>query len=146
VFGAVVDAVGVAYDVTAAVVPLLPAGVSTVVKGRRLVAAAKALSRGTKLTGVMKTALRAQARRVFFKAYPLLAKAAKGLQIHHKIPLQYAHMFKNLDVNSINNLVGLNKKSHGIVSKAWAAFAKANPTPTAKQVADFSAEVMKLVK
>jgi RHS repeat-associated protein len=146
VFGAVIDGVGLAYDVTAMFVPILPGGASSIIKGKRLADAAKAIQNESKLTDVMKTALRSQARSKFFKANPGLRRSAKELEIHHIIPLEYAHLIKNLDVNNINNLVGLTKDKHEIVSSAWTTFRAANKNPSAEQVLKLVEQITKMVQ
>ena len=42
-----------------------------------------------------------------------------GLQVHHRIPLEWAHLFPNSDPNRISNLLGMIGTDHDLVTAAW---------------------------
>jgi hypothetical protein len=59
-----------------------------------------------------------------------------GLQIHHRIPLEYGHLFPNGNPNRVANLVGMEAADHSAVSTVWTQFrtSLAGATPTQAQV------------
>jgi hypothetical protein len=94
-----------------------------------------------KLDRDAKNALRAKAQDDFFGVFHPELKAvlrdAKGKQydIHHLIPLEYAHLFPELDINAAANLKALGKPVHGSINKIWNAFRKeAGDTASPEQV------------
>jgi hypothetical protein len=71
-----------------------------------------------------KTALRTWARRDYFQTYhPKLSKAlgdaVEDYEVHHVLPLEYAHLFPKLDINGKTNLIGLHADVHHSVNKLW---------------------------
>lgn len=60
------------------------------------------------------------------------------IEIHHRIPQMYigtGRLFPEAMRTSLSNLQGLPRKIHReVVSPAWTAFRKANPTPTRAEV------------
>ncbi|WP_309892372.1 hypothetical protein [Archangium sp.] len=85
-----------------------------------------------------KKLLRAEARKYYKELYPQLARAldklAKELPIHHRRPLQYAHLFPADDINAAENLATLRKYVHDQISFLWGRFRMAQPDPTADEV------------
>src|SRR5262249_23618110 len=90
--------------------------------------------------------LRPQARSAHSKVYGALhnegerlaAKAGETLlQIHHRIPLEYRHLFES-DPNRLSNLIGLHKNVHAEVSGLWTAFRNAHENPTRAEVLEFA--------
>jgi hypothetical protein len=74
-----------------------------------------------KLRQYEKAAYRAEARQIFKKA----AGGAYGdIEIHHRIPLEWAHLFPDADPNRLANLVGLDASTtvHDQIDRAWLDF------------------------
>lgn len=77
----------------------------------------------------MKDALRALARRIMARTNPAYVRAvaaaphgAKSIPVHHKIPLEWAHLMgKDFNPNAAENLVALTKGNHDKISKEWEA-------------------------
>jgi hypothetical protein len=74
-----------------------------------------------------KEALRAQGRRAIMKASPMFSKVAakmgKALEVHHIIPLEWAHLMgKDFNPNVIDNLVGVKDVIHYKITKKWLNF------------------------
>lgn len=72
------------------------------------------------------------ARQDYFKLhYPEFAKllgnnGISAYQVHHLIPMEYAHLFRRLDINSKANLAGVHRNVHHSISKVWASIFGAN--------------------
>lgn len=79
---------------------------------------------GPPLNTGAKTALRSQARDIYAQAYGIAAKQM-GAQVHHSMPLQWAHLFRNANPNRVANLWALLDDPHIIANNAWAEFARA---------------------
>jgi RHS repeat-associated protein len=95
------------------------------------------------LTTTEKDTLRAAARRMWEKRNGIAAGDLNPkLQVHHKVPLEWAHRFK-LDPNRLSNLVGVTEQTHRRISSEWATFRKTlnGATPTQRQIIDFMREV-----
>ena len=45
-----------------------------------------------------------------------------GLDVHHRIPLEWSHLFPNSNPNRISNLVGMTPATHRQVTNAWNAW------------------------
>ncbi|HEY0093682.1 MAG TPA: hypothetical protein VGB96_05130, partial [Archangium sp.] len=82
--------------------------------------------------------LRKDAREYYKDLYPQLARVlddlAAKLPIHHRRPLQYAHLFPADDINAAENLAVLQKYVHQEINSLWGHFRKARPNPTADEV------------
>jgi hypothetical protein len=99
-------------------------------------------SLAVKLDDKARNALRAKAKEDFYEVFhPELAgvmRNSKGMikyDIHHLIPLEYAHLFPRLDINAAANLKALGKPAHECVNKAWNLFRKeAGDTASPEQV------------
>jgi hypothetical protein len=83
----------------------------------------------TPLTRDEKKELREQARASFRQLHPELAEAMKlgkrGLyEIHHRRPLEYAHLLLGEDINARNNLVAVAQPVHYRINGLWAKFRK----------------------
>jgi len=85
-----------------------------------------------------KKLLREDARKYYKELYPQLARVlddlAQKLPIHHRRPLQYAHLFPADNINAAENLATLLKYVHDEISFLWGRFRKARPNPTADEV------------
>jgi hypothetical protein len=90
------------------------------------------------LNGDLKGALRREARKYYAELYPQFAEAldelGKELPIHHRRPLQYAHLFPADDINAGENLAMLRRYIHGDLNFLWERFRQARPNPTADEV------------
>ncbi|WP_395842233.1 hypothetical protein [Archangium violaceum] len=86
----------------------------------------------------LKGKLREEARKYYAELYPqfaeLLEKEGKELPIHHRRPLQYAHLFPDENINAGENLAMLQKYVHEEINLLWGKFRKARPNPTADDV------------
>jgi hypothetical protein len=85
-----------------------------------------------------KKLLRDEAREYYKELYPQFLKVLKDsgskLPIHHRRPLQYAHLFPADDINAADNLAMLQKYVHQEINSLWGRFRKARPNPTADEV------------
>ncbi|HYO67508.1 MAG TPA: hypothetical protein VEU33_15640 [Archangium sp.] len=99
-----------------------------------------------KLDKKAKDALRAKAKDDFYDVlHPELAAVLRGprgeqYDVHHLIPLEYAHLFPELDINAAANLKALGKPAHEGINKMWNLFRikagdTANPEEVKKMVA-----------
>jgi RHS repeat-associated protein len=56
-----------------------------------------------------------------------------GLQIHHRIPLEWSHLLPNAHPNRLSNLVGIRAARHEEVNESWrqwkSSFGDREPTP-----------------
>ncbi|HEX7089442.1 MAG TPA: HNH endonuclease signature motif containing protein [Longimicrobiales bacterium] len=90
-------------------------------------------------------ALRSDARKVFFAAYPRLR--GKKIQVHHRIPLEWhRRLFPGVDPNRLSNLQGLTSVEHQRkATDLWTAFRNAyrrkGKQPTRADVLRFAALV-----
>jgi hypothetical protein len=68
-------------------------------------------------------ALRGQAKRLFgrFGRYPA---SGRGLDVHHRIPLEWRHLFSRVDPNGLSNLVGVPTSVHNEITEDWRFFKK----------------------
>jgi len=86
----------------------------------------------------LKETLREQARKYYKELYPQFARVlddlADKLPIHHRRPLQYAHLFPADDINAAGNLAMLQNYVHQEINFLWGQFRKARPNPTADEV------------
>jgi hypothetical protein len=101
-----------------------------------------------KLDTTKKDALRAKAQDDFYGVFhPELKEVlrnVKGRQydIHHLIPLEYAHLFPELDINAAANLRAMGTPVHKQINKVWTSFRTAlgnDATPQqVQQMADIT--------
>jgi len=90
-------------------------------------------------------------RNVYFDAFARMTKfIGKGkIEIHHRIPQMYIgakKLFPESMRMSLSNLQGLPTHIHrSVVSPAWAAFRKANPNPTAREVMKMAQKIDKMI-
>jgi RHS repeat-associated protein len=84
------------------------------------------------LSAMEKDQYRAQARDIWQQA---TGKRAwwDGKVVHHRVPLEWAHLFPRVDPNRLANLVAMFPENHQLVNDAWTAFRVAHrvtpPTP-----------------
>jgi hypothetical protein len=93
-----------------------------------------------------KKALRAKAKGDFYDVFhPELHKVLRDgegnqYDIHHLLPLEYAHLFPELDINAAANLKALGKPAHESINKMWNAFrTEAGKTAAPEQVKEMVA-------
>ncbi|KFA87621.1 hypothetical protein [Archangium violaceum] len=94
-----------------------------------------------------KDALRARAKDDFYDVFhPELNKLLRDADghrydVHHLVPLEYAHLFPELDINAAANLKALGKPAHEGINKMWNVFrmkvggSTASPEQVKKMVA-----------
>jgi hypothetical protein len=77
-------------------------------------------------------------RRIVERAHRIAARTGVNpLEVHHRIPLEYRHLF-DADPNRLSNLIGLHKDVHAEISGLWTSFRLANPNATRAQILDFA--------
>ncbi|PTL78165.1 hypothetical protein, partial [Vitiosangium sp. GDMCC 1.1324] len=90
------------------------------------------------LSDTQKIALRKEARKHYAELYPQFAKSLDELReelpIHHRRPLQYAHLFPDENVNSGKNLAMTQQRIHKEINVLWERFRKSRPGPTPDEV------------
>ena len=98
-----------------------------------------------KLSESARNAFRKEARGIFYRAYPRLAE--QGLEVHHRIPLEWAHLFPEANPNRLSNLVGLDPLIHDRIDLRWNSFRtyynRLGMSPTAKEIMGFAAGIDK---
>ncbi len=86
----------------------------------------------------LKNELRAEAREYYAELYPQFAKIldeqGTKFPIHHRRPLQYAHLFPDENINAGENLAILQEYTHKEINFLWVRFRSARPNPTADEV------------
>ncbi|HEX5749045.1 MAG TPA: hypothetical protein VFZ09_22580 [Archangium sp.] len=98
----------------------------------------------TKLDEEARKLLRRQANTDFYKLRPELAKtlvdaAGSKYPVHHRIPLEHAHRFPEMNINGSANLNALHSTVHERVNNVWTAFRPASSKASGgevRQVAD----------
>ncbi|MFE8604345.1 hypothetical protein [Archangium violaceum] len=55
----------------------------------------------------------------------LLDERGKPYPVHHRIPLEYAHLFERLNINARENLWGVHEAVHKKLNNIWTAFRRA---------------------
>jgi len=90
------------------------------------------------LTQRAKKLLRERAREAYKLYHPEFAAALnrKGmlLPVHHRCPLEYAHLFPEYDINASGNLVMITQKVHQRIDALWTKFRRARPHATSREV------------
>lgn len=92
----------------------------------------------TPLNKEAKEKLRASARTAYKRAHPefakLLDELGHDLPIHHRRPLEHAHLFPADDVNAPEYLVMVQQHVHKRLNSLWNRFRQARPQATAQDV------------
>ena len=91
------------------------------------------------LSPLLKQSLRGEARQIFDVINPGI-RAGLDLQIHHRIPLEWAHLFPYANPNRAANLIGVPAPVHQQITSQWSLFKKtlAGRIPTASEVQSFA--------
>ncbi|WNG54324.1 hypothetical protein F0U59_05660 [Archangium gephyra] len=93
----------------------------------------------TKLDEEARKLLRRQANKDFYKLRPDLAKtlvdaAGSKYPVHHRIPLEHAHRFPEMNINGSANLKALHSTVHERVNNVWTAFRPAGSKASGGEV------------
>jgi hypothetical protein len=59
---------------------------------------------------------------------------AEKWPVHHRRPLQYAHLFPDENINASVNLAVVEVSTHRRINVLWDRFRRARPQPTADEV------------
>ncbi|MBZ4422179.1 hypothetical protein [Myxococcus sp. RHSTA-1-4] len=90
------------------------------------------------LTPDEKDIIRAKARRYYKALHPRLAPVMDSLPaqwpVHHRRPLQYAHLLPAEDINAASNLAMVEYPIHSRINMLWDKFSRARPAPSADDV------------
>ncbi|HEV2148441.1 MAG TPA: HNH endonuclease signature motif containing protein, partial [Longimicrobiaceae bacterium] len=74
-----------------------------------------------RLRGRERDRLRSAARAAYFQAYP--RQRGRAVEVHHRVPLEWSHLFPGADPNRLSNLQGLSSRDHlRKASDLWTAF------------------------
>jgi hypothetical protein len=101
----------------------------------------------TKLDSDASRDLRQMAHKDFYEklhtdlANLLIDEKGRSYPVHHRIPLEYAHLFERLNINSRENLWGVHKLVHERVNVVWTAFRRAKNNATEEDVRKVAAIV-----
>ncbi|TWT45026.1 tRNA(Glu)-specific nuclease WapA precursor [Phycisphaerae bacterium RAS1] len=71
-----------------------------------------------KLTQPERDVLRTEGRAIW-EAHAKIRAQQQGLEVHHRIPLEYAHLFPSVNPNRLTNLVGVPAVPHSDITQAW---------------------------
>lgn len=94
----------------------------------------------TPLTKAQKNALYKETRAVYAVANP--GRLTPGLEVHHRIPLEWAHLFPDADPNRLSNLAAVPKAVHTEITSRWNSWnASLGHPPTAADVMAFAAQI-----
>jgi hypothetical protein len=85
--------------------------------GGKAVSGTALLARGA-LSRTSKNLLRIAATDIW-RARMGRSAAEMGLEVHHRIPLEWAHLTPNLDPNRTANLIGVPAAEHWLITAAW---------------------------
>ncbi|MCY1073098.1 hypothetical protein [Archangium lansingense] len=102
---------------------------------------------GAKLDDYASGELRKMAHNDFYgKFHADLAKLLldeRGMfyPVHHRIPLEYTHLFQRLNINARENLWGVHDLVHRKINKVWTVFRRAKGKATAEDVRKVAAIV-----
>ncbi len=105
------------------------------------------LPAGKLITKPLKASTKLIYRRAALDIWDSLSKVSRAAgQVHHRIPLEWAHLFPNMNPNRISNLKLVPRDIHeGVdgVSAAWTNFRNSlgGRTPTAQEVLDKATEI-----
>jgi RHS repeat-associated protein len=97
------------------------------------------LGGGRRLTGKESESLRGQARRIW-EAQVGTRASVSGLEVHHRIPLEWSHLFPDAYPNRVANLVGAPNAIHTNISIQWAQFKAAKSISGVEITASIVAE------
>ncbi|MBK1699391.1 eCIS core domain-containing protein [Thiococcus pfennigii] len=87
--------------------------------------------------------MRQEARDYYHSVYP----GRSVLDVHHRIPLEWAFLFPSSNPNRLQNLIGLSQDVHNAISAKWTEFAanyrQLRRSPTAAEVQAMAVEIDK---
>lgn len=90
------------------------------------------LSRGEKET--LREAARRQYKKLRPDLKPIMNARPHEHPVHHRRPLEYAHLFPEEDINAAENLVMLRRSAHERINALWSRFRQARSDVTARDV------------
>ena len=93
----------------------------------------------TPLSTSEKNELRRAARQQFERLHPQLHEAMARVgayEVHHRRPLEYAHLFPDMDINTAANLKAAGREVHQHIGRIWTEFRNIRGSPTADEVDD----------
>jgi hypothetical protein len=112
----------------------------------------------TKLSRTESDSFRQQATKTIWPRVNGRTAGSLDLDVHHRIPLEWSHLFSNANPNRVANLIGLPGRSsnirlpgiqdpskmksvHDVVNEEWSIFKKLTPNPTASDVMKKALEI-----
>ena len=145
------DIPALVVDGATVIIPIVPGFAGAVKTPARIGKTVKAFDKvadtikaGDKLGIIAKAFLRREAREFLLENSTDFMKAVKAgqkLEVHHIIPLEWAHLMgEGFDPNTLANLAGVPKDIHQVISSIWTAFRK-KYKDTIPQVKDIIAQV-----
>jgi len=94
----------------------------------------------TRLDIQAKKRLRDSAREYYKALHPelrqLMEEQGAAFPIHHRRPLDYAHLFPAEDINAADNLAMVTQSVHGHINRVWTRFKQLRPDPTTTEVSE----------
>jgi hypothetical protein len=72
--------------------------------------------------GYLRTAMHGRYQAVRAAEVAAFEAASRAYQVHHRLPLEYGHLFPGFDVNTASNLIGLDLTVHRGVNAVWTRF------------------------
>mgnify|MGYP001791919104 CR=1 FL=1 len=100
----------------------------------------ESLRQGEKLSDSQTKALRKQGRTIWAKQTGSRASSA-GLDVHHRIPLEWSHMFPDSYPNRLSNLRGVPRRVHEDITTDWAKFKRTTRNVTPEKIAKFAESI-----
>ena len=111
-------------------------GIDTTVNGERV----RRIS-GQITDPSLKGALREEARAIYDVVNPGRRKA-EALDLHHRVPLEWSHLFPDADPNRLSNLVGLHEPLHNAITGRWNSWrASLGRSPSEAEVMKFARQI-----
>jgi hypothetical protein len=90
-----------------------------------------------------KKSIREAARRYYKKLHPeleaLMDEFPMRYPVHHRRPVEYAHLFPDEDINAAENLMLAQKPVHERINALWSKFRAAREGATAREVEEVAA-------
>ena len=74
------------------------------------------------IQGPLKTAAKQKFRKGARYLFEAAGKAIDGKFVHHKIPLEWAHLFPDRNPNAKENLIAIGSELHDEVGRTWTQF------------------------
>lgn len=109
--------------------------------GGKAVSGTALLARGA-LSSTCKSLLRVAAANIW-RARMGRSAAEMGLEVHHRIPLEWSHLTPNLDPNRAANFIGVPATEHWLIAAAWNQWRGnlAGRVPTQAEIEGFASAI-----